>query len=292
MGLTGRPGNAGVRESDQLRIAVAQIDPKIGDTAANLRTHLRLLEEVAEAGARLVVFPECSLTGYCFEALDEALAEVDKVADLPGGPLAETCRRLDIWCAVGLLEREGARLYNSALLLSPEGIVARYRKTHLPLLGVDRFTTPGPGPLTVVETPFGRVSMLICYDLRFPEPSRVVALQGAEVILHLTNLPTRSLSFSEVLLPARAIENLVYVVSANRVGIERGTAFLGRSKVIDPLGTRIAEASGDREEVLYAQIAPAIARDKHVVSVPGRDEMDLFKDRRPELYGSIAERTG
>lgn len=287
----GQRGEAS-EQAPEVLIAVAQTDPKIGETEVNLGVHLRIMKEAAEAGARLVVFPECSLTGYCFESLEEGLAEAAKVADLPGGPLAEACRRLDIWCAIGLLECEGSRLYNSALLLSPEGVVAKYRKTHLPLLGVDRFTTPGQGPLTVLETPLGRLSMLICYDLRFPETSRVVALEGAEVILHLTNLPSRSLSFSEVLLPARAIENHVYLVSANRVGLERGTTFLGRSKVIDPMGTSVAEASGDRTEVLYARITPAIARNKHIVTIPGRDEMDLFKDRRPELYGRVAERMG
>lgn len=282
----------GTTESGQVLVAVAQIDPKIGETVANLDKHLRILNEAAQAGAHLVVFPECSVTGYCFDSLDEALAHADSVPGASSAALAGACQRLGVYCAFGTLERRGSQLLNSAVLVGPEGILAVYRKTHLPLLGVDRFVTPGPGPLAVVETPFGRLALLICYDLRFPEPSRVVALQGAEVILHLTNLPKRSSSFSEVLLPARAIENFVYVVSANRVGAERGTTFLGRSKVIDPLGVRVVEASGDREELLYAWITPALTRDKHLVSIPGRDEMHLLKDRRPELYTAIVDFRG
>ncbi len=279
----------GIGEDGDILVAVAQIDPKIGDKIVNIERHLRVMEEAAREKAAVVLFPECSLTGYCFRSLEEALDVAEPVPGPATESLVAACRRLGMHCAAGLLEREGRQIYNAAALIGPEGILATYRKTHLPFLGVDRFVTPGPGPFAVHTTPFGRVCLLICYDLRFPEAARVAALKGAELILHLTNLPPGAEAVADVLVRARAAENYVYVASASRVGVERGVTFIGNSQVADPLGKRIAEASSDREEILYARLIPAITHNKDRINVPGQYELHLFGDRRPELYGPLTD---
>lgn len=272
-----------------MKVAVAQTDPKLGEKERNLEQCLALLDEAAAAGAQLLVLPECAIPGYMFDSLDEAMPYAEEIPGPTTEALADACRRLDVWTVCGLLERDGDRLRNAAVLVGPEGLVGTYWKTHLPFLGVDRFVTPGD-ELTVWDTPLGRIGIEICYDLRFPEVTRTLALQGADLIAHPTNFPMAAKLQTELITVARAAENRVYLLTANRVGKERSGEFCGWSQIVDPYGTRLAEAGETEEALLFAEVDLAKARDKDYV-IPGEYELYLFGHRRPELYGALVEET-
>jgi predicted amidohydrolase len=202
--------------------------------------------------------------------------------------LAATCARLGVHAVVGLVERDGDRLRNTAVLVGPGGLVGRYRKTHLPFLGVDRFVTPGE-EAEVFETPLCRIGIEICYDLRFPELTRSLALRGAEIVAHPTNWPLAARSNADFVTRARALENRVYLLTSNRCGRERSAEFCGWSQIVDPRGDRLAEAGPDGEALLTAEIDVAFAREKDLIVAPGEYEMRLFDDRRPDLYDLLVE---
>ena len=187
----------------------------------------------------------------------------------------------------GLLERDGDTLYNAAILVGPDGLIGSYRKTHLPFLGVDRFVTPGD-EFKVFDTALGRIGLIICYDLRFPEVTRTLALHGADIVALPTNFPMAAKLQCDVIAPARAAENRIYLLVANRVGKERWGEFCGWSQIVDPYGTRLAEAGETEETLLVADVELEKARDKDYV-VPGEYELYLFGHRRPELYGALVE---
>src|SRR5437588_9864215 len=171
-----------------MRVAVAQIDPKLAETERNLDVCLARLDEAVAAGAQLLVLPECAIPGYMFESADEALPYAEEIPGPSTQALVDACHRLDVYAVCGLLERDGDVLHNAAVLVGPDGLIGGYRKTHLPFLGVDRFVVPGE-ELPVYETPLGRIGLEICYDLRFPEVTRTLALKGADIVAPPTNLP-------------------------------------------------------------------------------------------------------
>ncbi|HEV8129808.1 MAG TPA: carbon-nitrogen hydrolase family protein [Acidobacteriota bacterium] len=272
-----------------VKVAAVQFDPKIGKNRRNLKRILELLKQAAESGAKLAVFPEAAISGYVFDSLEEAISVAEDIPGPTTDALEEQCARLNISAVVGLLERSGRRVYNAAVLCGPNGCIGRYRKAHLPYLGVDRFATRGNTPLSVFETPVGRVGVMICYDQRFPEVSRCLTLQGADIIALPTNWPRGAENAPEFILRTRAVENRVFLIGANRVGIERGTEFIGRSCILDPSGNRLADADGASESVLRCEIDPEQARQKRVIIEKGKFEMDTVRDRRPELYGALVE---
>jgi len=270
-------------------VGVAQIEPRLGETERNFETCLERLEEAATAGCSLVVLPECALSGYMFDSAEEAAPFAEEIPGPAILRLADACARLGLHAAVGILERDGDDLRNAAVLLGPGGVLARYRKSHLPFLGVDRFTLPGDEPFEPVDTPIGRIGIEICYDLRFPELTRALALRGAEIVVHPTNWPVQVRPLADFMTRARAAENRVFLLTANRVGRERDAEFFGWSQIVDPLGRRLAEAGATEERLVVAEIDPAVARVKDILPVPGEYEIHLFDDRRPELYGALVE---
>jgi predicted amidohydrolase len=270
-----------------MQVAVAQIDPQLGEKERNLATCLARMEEAAAAGARLLILPECAVPGYMFESAEEALPFAEDIPGPSTEALAAECARLDMYVVCGLLERDGDSLRNAAVLVGPDGLVGTYRKTHLPFLGVDRFVVPGD-ELTVFETPLGRIGIEICYDLRFPEVTRTLALEGADLIAHPTNFPMAAKTQTELITVARAAENRVYLLTANRVGKERWGEFCGWSQIVDPYGKRLAEADEREETLLFGEVELEKARDKDYV-IPGEYELYLFGHRRPELYGALVE---
>jgi predicted amidohydrolase len=271
------------------RVAAFQLQANPEEPAANLRRVIDSINRAAEQGIEFAAFPECFLSGYNLTP-EEIEA---RAAPFPGpiaDAIAEACRRAGIYAQVGSLEKDTAGLcYNSAILVGPQGLVSRYRKTHLPFLGADRYLAAGDELHQPVDTPVGRLAMLICYDLRFPEPARALALQGAQVIVVSTAWPRTARLYSDFLARARAAENAVYLVAANRVGEERGTRFLGRSIIVAPDGEVLAEASPDEEAMLVAEIEPSRSDRKRMVFIPGQYEYDIFEDRRPELYLRLCE---
>jgi len=272
-----------------MRVAVAQIDPKLAEKERNLDACLARLDEAVAEGAELLVLPECAIPGYMFESADEALPYTEEIPGPSTEALEEACRRTGAHVVCGLLERDGDRLHNAAVLVGPDGLVGSYRKTHLPFLGVDRFVTPGD-ELPVWDTPLGRIGLEICYDLRFPEVTRTLALKGADIVCHPTNFPVAARVQTELITVARAAENRIFLLTANRCGQERWAEFCGRSQIVDPLGVRLAESGPEGEALLVADVEIEKARDKDYV-IPGEYELYLFGHRRPELYGALVDET-
>jgi predicted amidohydrolase len=277
-------------DSLTVRVAAVQMAPALGQIEHNLCAVLKWLRRAADAGARLVVFPECALTGYVYESRAEAL---EKAEPLPGPSterIARACAEHDVWVIVGLLEREGDRLYNACALIGPMGPIglighiAIYRKVHLPHMGVDRYADAGDRPFALCEAEGLRIGMHICYDGAFPEAGRVLSLMGADLLVLPTNWPAGAEPLAEHMMACRALENVVYAMAVDRVGSERGTRFIGRSGIYDPLGRTLARAGPEVEEILYAEIDPARARNKQIVREPGRAFCDRMADRRPEFY--------
>jgi predicted amidohydrolase len=261
--------------------------PDLMNVRSNLDKIARFSEIASGQGARLAVFPECAVTGYGLTA-EEARRTAEPIPGATTKELERLCADLDLSIMVGMLEAgTGTELFNTAVLIDQAGLRARYRKTHLPTLGVDRYVSPGAELLPPVDTPAGRAGMLICYDLRFPEPARVLALGGAQVILLSTAWPQAASLYPDFVVSTRAAENHLYLVAANRVGKERGTTYLGRSIIADPDGRVLAEADRTEETLIYAEIDPSDSDAKQRVFRPGEYELDLFNDRRPELYSSL-----
>jgi predicted amidohydrolase len=269
------------------KIAAVQMDCRLGDRPGNL-DHIRTrLREAADAGARLVVFPECAVTGYCFESKAEAWPHAEPIPGPSTDTVAADCARLGVWAVVGLLERASDRLFNACALIGPQGVAATYRKLHLPCLGVDRFTTPGDRPFAVHDLGGLRVGMNICYDGSFPESARVLMLLGADLVVLPTNWPTGALGTVKYLIQARALENRIYYAAVNRTGTERGFHFLGMSRIMDVTGDLLAASDDARPTTLYADIDPEQARNKRIVIFPATYELDRVGHRRPEMYGVI-----
>ncbi len=276
-----------------VRVAGVQMDVQIGQVAVNRASILSKLREAAEGGAKLAVFPECALTGYAFDSREAALPHAEPIPGPSVRAIEAECARLGVHAVFGLLERDGDRLFNACVLVGPKGVVGSYRKVHLPFLGIDRFVDPGDRPFAVHDAGGLNVGMHICYDGSFPEVGRVLTLLGADLLALPTNWPTHSeMRAAEHMGACRAMENVVYVMAINRVGEEGGFRFIGRSSIHDPTGKRIASASPDQEEILYADIDPAKAREKRQVRVPGKHEIHRIADRRPRFYGEIVRPNG
>ena len=275
-----------------VRVAAVQTEPQLGAIEANLRSILAKLREAAAGGARLVVFPECALTGYAFESRDEASRHAEPIPGPSTRRVAEACEDLGAFAVLGLIERDGDRLFNVATLVGPGGVVGTYRKLHLPFLGLDRFVDPGDRPLAVLDAGGVRVGMHICYDGTFPETGRVLTLLGADILVLPTNWPIQSLTTAEHLPACRAIENVVYMMAVDRVGEERGFRFAGTSSIADPTGRIVARAGIEDEAILYADVDPAISRQKRLIRIPGVYELDRIGDRRPGHYAPLVAPNG
>lgn len=273
-------------------VAGVQFDCKFKDAAANLAAMEKHVRALAAQGARLIVFPECALSGYCYASKAEAMPFAEPLPGPNSGRVAALCKELGVYVIFGLLERDGDRLFNAAALVGPLGLVGSYRKAHLPFLGVDRFVTPGDRPFAVFEIEGMKVGMLICYDGSFPEAPRVLSLLGADLIVLPTNWPDGAQCSSAHIPEMRAHENHIYFLAVNRVGDEGGFHFIGRSRLVEWNGRSIAAATTETEESFLGVIEPEKARQKRVVNRPGEYEVDRIAGRRPELYALLAAPKG
>jgi predicted amidohydrolase len=267
-----------------IKIAGVQFDVQLGQIEDNCRRMLSFLGQTAAAGAALTIFPECSLTGYCFESAAEARPFAQSIPGPATEGIARGCRQHGVFTVFGMLEAADQQLYNAAVLVGPNGVVASYRKVHLPFLGIDKFTTYGDRPFAVHAAGDLRVGMNICYDGSFPEASRCLMLRGADLIALPTNWPPGAQCVAECTIRCRALENGLYYAAVNRVGKERGFEFIGQSQIADPSGRLLHYASRDQEEVFFADVDVSLARRKHVIRVPGQHEIDRLADRRPQWY--------
>jgi predicted amidohydrolase len=271
------------------RVSACQIDPQLGDVEGNLQRIGRAVAEAAAAGAVLAVLPEAAVTGYAFSSLDEARPVARRAGVVAQGVLAGLAETHRMTLICGTLEAQGDEVFNAALVATPDGRRHTYRKMHLPYLGVDRYTTPGPSPPSVFEVGGLRIGVLICYDLRFPEAARMCALDGADLIALPTNWPVGVEFHPGIFAPSRAAENHCYLLACDRVGTERGTTFIGRSVLIDFDGHQLAVASDTEEELLVGEIDPQAARNTHARPRPGEHEWDTMADRRPGLYRRLLD---
>ena len=262
-----------------MKISAAQIDCTVGDIEANVRKIGDFCSRAKEAGVELVVFPEMADTGYSMPAIhthakpwtDGAVPELRKMA-----------KALSLAIVCGVSERDSDCIYNSQVFIDAKGEIAgSYRKTHLFAMppADEQMCFSAGGEFKVF--PFGdlRLGLSICYDLRFPEVYRALAVeQGANVFVISSAWPFPRVEHFRTLAIARAIENQSYVVAANRVGTDDGVTCCGSSAIIDPYGVMLASASADREELVMAEVSPEI-----INSV--RKRMTVFEHRRDDLYG-------
>jgi len=272
-----------------MQISAIQCDVSLKDPAANLAMLKDHVQRESESGSQLVVFPECFATGYCFESQAEARKVAQPVDCEFTQSVVSTCRQHQCYVVFGMLEEAGNDLFNTAVLVGQDGVVGSYRKVHLPFLGVDRFASPGDRPFEVFEAAGVRIGMLICYDAAFPEAVRALALLGADLVVLPTNWPPGSEQMAKFGVNTRSMENAIYFLAANRVGIERGFQFIGGSRISDPGGNTLNCADHAERCTLRATIDVAQSRRKRITRVPGLHVIDRFADRRPEMYGLLCE---
>lgn len=265
--------------------AAAQTDPQLGRLAHNLAELVALTEQTE---ADLIVFPECALSGYGFSSRSEGWAAAQSIPGPATDAVAAACARSGRVVVFGLLERAGEQLFNSAAVVGPAGLIGVYRKMHLPFLGIDRFVDPGDRGYPVFDTSAGKLGLLICYDLSFPEAARALKLDGAQILCVATNWPLAAEISCVHSPPVRAQENHLHLVVSDRCGEESGFAFRGQSRVLDCDGRTLAQA-GAEPAVVCATLDPAAADENRVVNVAGSYELDRLAHRRPESYGRVVD---
>jgi predicted amidohydrolase len=262
------------------RVAFVQGRPRFGRPAENLDRGLALARTVE---AELVVLPELWSSGYVFSSHEEvaALAE-DAAGGLTARALIAAAGRERRHYVCGFAERHRGRFYNSALLVGPAGVRAVYRKLHL-FEREQEWFTPGNLPLAVHRVAAARIGLLICFYWRFPETARALALQGADVIAHPSNLVYPQ---AQNALRTRALENRVFLVTANRTGAERrpggSLRFTGRSQIVNPDGELLARGGAAETVARAASCDLALARDKALT-----ERTHLFRSRRPTFYREL-----
>lgn len=264
------------------RAVAVQFEPLLFAKERNIAALLALTEEAAAGGARLIVTPEMATTAYCWANRAEVAPEVEPIPGPTTDRFSEIAARYDCWIVLGMpeVDLETGVYYNSSVLIGPDGPIGVYRKTHA-FISEPTWAKDGDLGLPVFDTPLGRIAMTICMDACYPETARVPALAGADVICFPTNwLSEKSPSPSWM---ARAAENGVYFIAANRYGLERGVQFSGGSAIIDPDGS-VQSALDNGDGLVWGEIDVARARDKRVAA--HRPE-DLLADRRPETYGDM-----
>ncbi|HBW3129310.1 TPA: hydratase [Klebsiella pneumoniae] len=271
----------------QVTVACLQMEPLFGEVDKNVARSIHLIEEAAAQGGKLIVLPELCNTGYVFHTREEAFSLGEHIPDGKTTQAWIACAtRLQIWLVAGITERDGDVLYNSAVIIGPNGFLGRYRKVHL--WGEEAlFFEAGNLGFPVFKTPIGNLGCHICYDSWFPESFRLAALQGADIICVPTNwvpIPgqdEKREAMANILLMAAAHSNSIYVAAADRVGTEREQPFIGQSLIVSYTGWPVAgPASRTSPEILLAELNLANAR-RHR---NWNDFNQVLKDRRPEVY--------
>jgi omega-amidase len=261
-----------------MKIAAAQISCTPGNLDANLGKIRDFISRAKKSGAELIVFPEMSDTGYSISAIKKSATTWNEGA-VPR--LEQIAREFSIVIVCGVSEREGDRIYNSQVLIDANGsAVAKYRKTHLVAgerLNERSCFAPGDAFVSHKMDNFN-FGLTICYDLRFPEICRKLAVEHqTDVFINSSAWPIVRVEHLRILALTRAIENQSYLILANRVGVDDGVTLCGTSAIIDPYGVILSTASVDREEIIYADIS------KEIVDLV-RDKMRVFEHRRRDLY--------
>ncbi len=278
------------RQESSIKIACIQMEPRVGQKADNVARSLALIEQAARNGANLIVLPELCNSGYVFESREEAFELAEPI---PAGPTTKTwceaAAKHSTYLVAGIAERDGASLYNAAVVIGPSGYLGTFRKVHL-WNEENLYFELGNLGFPVFSTPIGRIGTFICYDGWFPESYRLCALQGADIVCIPTNwvpIPgqdPRREAMANILCMAAAHSNSLFVAAADRVGIERGQPFNGQSIIVSYTGWPIGgPASKDREEIIYAEANLADARRKR----NWNEYNQVLRDRRTDVYGEM-----
>jgi omega-amidase len=261
-----------------MKIAVAQIACTPGDLDANLGKLRDFCARAKKAGNEMIIFPEMVDTGYSMPTIQKHATSWNEGA-VP--ELQKIAKDLSISIICGVSDRDGDKIYNGQAAIDSAGqIIGRYRKTHLVTAAPldERQTFTAGHAFTSCKLNQFNLGLTICYDLRFPEPCRVLTIDhGANVIINSSAWPFPRIEHLRTLALARAIENQCYLVLANRVGTDDGVTFCGNSAIIDPYGVLLAGASSDREELIQAELSEDVLN-----SV--RNRMRVFDHRRTDLY--------
>ncbi|MVX60765.1 acyltransferase [Enterorhabdus mucosicola] len=272
-------------ESRPVRLALIQFEAELGNPAKNTERACQMIAEAAEAGADLVLLPELFSTGYQLNAIGPILGDLVEPVDGPTvRALQEAARAGGCYVAAGVaLTRELTAVpYNSSVFIDREGnLLGTYDKQHL--WALERFYFRGGNGGGVFDTDFGRVGVMICYDMGFPETARMLALKGCDLVLCLAAWCKEDMDGWYLNGPSRALENTVYAACVNRYGVEDDLVMPGHSYVSNPRGHIIAELEGETEGVLVADIDLADVAEGRM---DGRYPPYL-RDRRPELYDDV-----
>ncbi|MFW9801752.1 MAG: nitrilase-related carbon-nitrogen hydrolase [Candidatus Thorarchaeota archaeon] len=267
------------------RLAVGQMNPRIGDTRGNMIKMVSLLESAEKQDVDLIVLPECANSGYVFENREEVLSLSEEI---PNGPFS---KKLASWSKngsmviAGLVEKTPEGPYDSAVAFGNGKHLATYRKIHL--FGKEKeWFLPGNKEPQLIEFNEYRFGVIICFDWAFPELSRILSLKGAQILAHPANL---LLSYSNRAMITRSIENHIFTATSSRVGEDRGLRFIGGSQVTDPRGHILFRMDYEEEGVAWVDIEPSAADSKIIRGNDIVKDANVLVDRRPDLYGRITE---
>ncbi len=269
--------------NEEFKIALAQIESKRGQKKDNLEQIDNLVSKAKSSGASLIVFPEMSLTGYLIRDKIFELAET-----IPGESterIEEIAKKTGTYIIFGMPEvsdNSRATIYNSAVLIGPKGLIGKYRKMHLPTHSVfeeKRYFRAGY-QIPVFRTGIGKIGLCICYDIFFPEVTRLLRLKGADIIVCISASPAVRKSYFEILTAARALENTSFLAYVNLVGVHDGLQFWGGSRLITPTGDIIAKGKDDVEDLVISKVDFSEIR-KSEIFIP------TLKDIRPEILRKL-----
>jgi predicted amidohydrolase len=261
-----------------MKVGVFQFNPIFGETANNLE---RITETLMKTDADLVVLPELCVSGYQFVSESEARSLCEAI---PEGRtvrrFVEICREKTMFLVAGVGELEGEVCYNASVLVGAEGLIAAYRKIHL-FAEEKNWFRPGDHPFQVSHIGKVGIGMMICYDWIYPESARSLALAGADIVCHPSNL---ILPYCPDAMITRSIENQIFTVTANRTGTEaRGgkppLTFIGQSQITSPKGERLVRFGPEEEGIKVTEIDVQLSRNKRITP-----KNHLWEDRRPKLY--------
>lgn len=283
-------------EESVVNIACAQFEPRVGALDANREKSCQFIENAVDQGADFVVLPELANSGYVFNSREEARSLAEEI---PAGETAQQWIDLaaehEAYVVGGYAERDGNRLYNSAVLVGPDGYVGTHRKVHL--WNEEKLWFEPGDDIEVFETKVGRIGMQICYDQWFPELTRIQAQKGADIVAEPTNwvpindyeksgeMGPDELARANYLAVSNAHVNTVWFACADRVGTERDQPFLGRSLVVDPAGNPVGgPASQDEEELLVVEDCNLM--DARTMKT-WNDLNTVPRDRRTDLYDEL-----
>lgn len=285
---------AATKRKSPVRVAVAQFNPQVGlgNLESNALAVRQRMQQAAKEGANLIVLPELATTGYCFDSREEAFAHAEPVPDgrTVRGWVA-FAKEQQVYIVGCLPEVDGQQLFDTAVLVGPEGYVGKYRKTHL-WNEEKLFFTPGNLGFPVFDTRIGRIALLVCWDIWFPETARIVSQLGADIICIPTGwvwtppplYDASGTCMAAYLTMTAAHANNVFIATADRIGTERGAGFMGNSLIAGTNGWPIGRIAGPNEDtILYADIDVVQAR-----TAPIWNQLnDLQRDRRTDLYDQL-----